>query len=210
MHLILSQLVKQLKKTVMKTIKWVLTTLALFIVAIGFATETPKMNIVASDENKILVSFESVTPCMLEMSITDEDGAIMHYWKSESPENAVNQRLNLSQLGQGTFNVTLNYGGTSINREINITRNEIKVGAPVQLKEPYFCFKNNKLNVSFLNVANKKVFLNIYKDGEHYDGFTLGKSLDIQKSFDFSKAGKGNYEVVLTDYFKDHHYTVSK
>ena len=194
----------------MKTSKWVLLTLALFIAAIGFATETPKMNIVTSDNDKILVSFESATACPVEITITSEDGAIMHNWKTESPQNAINQLLNLSELENGIYNVTLNYGVMSINRKLSIERNEIKVGPPVKLYEPYFCFKNNKLMVSFLNVANKNVFLNVYKDGEHYNGFTLGKGLDIQKCIDFSMAGKGKYEVVLTDHFKEHRYTVTR
>lgn len=194
----------------MKAIKWVLSTLALLIVAISFATETPKMNIVATENDKILVSFESSTACPVELIITGENGEIMHYWKSDSLKNIVNQRLNLSQLGKGKFNVALNYGVTSINREINITRKEIKVGEPVELHEPFFSFKNEKLNVSFLNVANRNVYLNVFKDGEYYDGMTLGKDVDIQKSIDFSMAGKGRYEVVLSDYFKDHHYNVSK
>jgi len=194
----------------MKTAKWVLITLALFVAATGFATETPKMNIVANDNDKILVSFESATACPVELIITDDDGAIMHYWKSDYPENVVNQKLNLSQLGHGTFNVALNYGGTSINREIIITRREIKVGEPVKLLEPFFSFKNEKLNVSFLNVANKNVYLNVYKDGEYYTGMTLGKSFDIQKCIDFSMAEKGSYEIVLADNFKEHYYTLTK
>ena len=206
----MSHNIKQLKKTAMKTKIWVLTTLAIFIAAIGFATETPKMNIVANENDKILVSFESATACPVEMTITDEDGVIIHYWKSESLQSNFNQMLNLSELERGTYNVVLNYGGTSINRELSITRNEIKVGPPVKLLEPYFCFKNDKLKVSFLNVANKNVYLNVYKDGEHYNGFTLGKEFDIQKCIDFSMAEKGNYEIVLTDYFKEHHYAVNK
>lgn len=194
----------------MKTSKWVLLTLALLIAAIGFATETPKMNVVANNNDKILVSFESETACPVEITITDEDGAIMHNWKTKSPQNSVDQLLNLSELEQGVYNVTLNYGIMSINRELNIARNEIKVGPPVMLYEPYFCFKNDKLLVSFLNVANKNVFLNVYKDGEHYNGFTLGKGLDIQKCIDFSMVQKGKYEVVLTDHFKEHHFNINK
>lgn len=194
----------------MKTKNWVFTTLAIFIAAISFATETPKMNIVASENDKILVSFESATACPVEMTITDEDGVIMHYWKSESPQSTFNQWLNLSELERGTYNVVLNYGGTSINRELEITRNEIKVGPPIKLLEPYFFYKNNKLKVSFLNVANKNVYLNVYKDGEHYNGYTLGKNFDIQKCIDFSMAENGNYEIVLTDHFKEHHYAVNK
>ena len=208
--LILSRIIKQLKKTAMKTSIGILTILALFITTIGFATDTPKMNVVANEDAKIQVSFESATACPVEMTITDENGVVMHYWKSETPQNAVNQLLNLSELEQGVYTVTLDYGGNSINRELSIARNEIKVGPPVKLYEPFFSFKNNKLNVSFLNVANKNVFLNVYKDGEHYNGFTLGKGLDIQKCIDFSMAGKGKYEVVLTDHFKEHRYTLNK
>ena len=194
----------------MKTKIWTLTIMATFIAAIATATETPKMNVVANAKDKILVTFESATACPVEMTITDADGVIMHYWKSESPQNNFNQLFNLSKLEHGNYNVVLNYGGTSINRKINITRNEIKIGPPVKLPEPYFCFKNNKLKVSFLNVASKNVYLNIYKDGEHYNGFTLGNELDIQKCIDFSMAEKGNYEIVLTDYFKEHNYAVNK
>mgnify|MGYP006982828015 CR=1 FL=1 len=74
----------------------------------------------------------------------------------------------------------------------------------------FFSFKNNKLNVSFLNIANKNVYLNVFKDGQFYEGITLGKDIDIQKSFDFSMVEKGNYDVVLRDYFKEHHYNIKK
>lgn len=194
----------------MKTAKWVLSALVLFIVSVSYATDTPKMNIVANDNDNILVSFQSETACPVELTITNEDGEIMHYWKSDSHEYLVNQNLNLAQLGHGTFNVAMNYGGNSINREIIITRKEIKVGEQVKLHEPFFSFKNNKLNVSFLNIANKNVYLNVFKDGQYYEGITLGKDIDIQKSFDFSMAEKGNYEVVLRDYFKEHHYNIKK
>ena len=208
--MIMCHIDKQLKKKAMKTKFWVLTTLALFIVTVGFATETPKLNIVANDEEKVLVSFESVTPCPVELIITDKDGMIMHYWQSRSPTKEVNQLLNLRQMGKGNFNVTLSYGGKSINREISITPKEIKIGPSVQLIEPCFCYKNESLNVSFLNAANKNVYLNVYKDGTYYNGFSLGKDFNIQKSMDFSMTEKGNYEIVLSDFFKEHFYKVTK
>jgi hypothetical protein len=209
-NIILCQYLKQLKKTAMKTTIGILTILAFLITTVSFATDTPKMNVFANDDSGILVSFESATACPVEITITDDDGVVMQNWKSESPQNTLNQMLNLSELKHGTYNVVLNYGGTSINRELEITRNEIKVGPPVKLPEPYFFYKNDKLKVSFLNVANKNVYLNVYKDGEHYNGYTLGKNFDIQKCIDFSMAENGNYEIVLTDYFKEHHYAVNK
>ena len=194
----------------MKTINLIFTITVLLIATTGNASDTPKMKIVQGDENDLTVSFESATRCPVELTITGDDGAMVYYWQSESMEDAVNHKIDLKELGNGTFNVSLNYGCRSINRVLNVSRKEIKVGQPYQRLEPLFSFKEDKLNVSFLNVANKNVYLNIYKDGEHYDGFTLGKDCDIQKCFDFSKAEKGSYEIVLTDYFKEHYYTVNK
>ncbi len=194
----------------MKTIKLGLTALALFIAAISFATDSPKMNVTAKDAGKVLISFEAPTASPVELMISDKDGAILYCWKTDIPEAKLNKLCNLAELGDGTFNICVNYGEKSINREVNIKRNNVTVGPPVQLTEPFFNFKNDRLNVSFLNLAQKNVYMNIYKDGEHYDGFTLGKNMDIQKCFDFSNAQNGKYEIVLTEYFKEHHYIVSK
>jgi hypothetical protein len=168
------------------------------------------MNVNANDASKLAVSFESPTASPVELLICDRDGVVLYNWKSEMPEAKISKMYNLSELGDGTFNICINYGGKSINREVCIKGKNVTVGPSVQLIEPFFNYKNDRLNVSFLNVAQKNVFLNIYKDGEHYAGFTLGKNMDIQKCFDFSTAKKGNYEVVLTDYFKEHHYAVNK
>jgi hypothetical protein len=194
----------------MKTITLGLTTLALFIAAISFATDLPKMNVTANDAEKVMVSFESATASPVELMISDNNGAILYSWKSETPEAKLNKLYNLAELGDGNFNICVNYGGKSINREVSIKRNNVTVGPAVELNEPFFNYKNNQLIVTFWNVAQKNVYLNIYKDGEHVDGFTLGKNLDIQKCFDFSNVKKGNYEVVLTDYFKEHHFVVNK
>ena len=67
----------------MKTNFWVFFTLAIFVVATGYATETPKMNITSSNEDKILVAFESQTPCPVEITVTDNNGEIVYYWRSE-------------------------------------------------------------------------------------------------------------------------------
>lgn len=194
----------------MKTFKVIFTMMVLFVIVTGYATETPKMKIDPVSDGKIQVSFVSATRCPVELTITTEDGTIVYYWQSESPADAVNHQVDLKKLGKGTFNVSLNYGCRSINRELCISRKEVKVGPAVQMIEPVFSFRDEKLNVSFLNVANKKVYLNVYKNGQHVDGFTLGKDFDIQKCIDFSNVEKGNYSVVLTDCFKDHYFTVNK
>lgn len=101
---------KQLKKIVIKTNCWVIIALAIFIAATGYATEILKMIIVSDEKDKIQVAFGSETPCMVEITVTANNGEIVYYWQYESAENAVNHQLYTKELGKGTFNVALNYG----------------------------------------------------------------------------------------------------
>ena len=194
----------------MKTKIWVITTLAIFIVAIGFATETPKMNIVPVKAEKALVTFNSEIPVTFEITITKNDGEIVDYKKSKNPVDVYQKVFDFSEIGTGNYNVSLNHGNCSMNRDLHVSKKDIKVGPVVQLQEPYFCYKNGMLNVSFLNLAQNSVYLNVYKNGDHVDGVSLGKELSIQKCFDLSKLKNGNYKIVVTDKFNDHQFMVHK
>lgn len=194
----------------MKTKNWVLTALALFIVAFSFATDKPKMNIVTANNEEARVTFESQTAYPLEITICNTFGEIVYYWKGESLQKNLSQTLNMSELGKGTYHVCLNYGGQSLNRDLIVTRNEVKVGPVVALYEPFFSYDDDRLNLSFLNVAQKNVYLNVYQGDEHVTGVNLGDDMDIQKSFDFSKLNTGEYEVVVSEEFKEHHFLVTK
>ncbi len=194
----------------MKTNYLILTIIAIFIVAISSATDTPKMNIVPATDEKAIMTFESSTAFPVEITVCTKSGEIVYYWKGESLHTRLNKVLDASDIGYGTFNVCLNYGGKSINRELNITKKEITVGPAVQLYEPFFRYENDRLNLSFLNVAQKNVYLNVYKGGEYVTGVKLGSSMDIQKSLDFSKLNEGDYEVVVSEHFKDHRFLVQK
>ena len=174
------------------------------------ATETPKTEILSAQGDKILVNYQTDKPCMVEVSITDVQGALIHEWKTENPENCVKRLFNLKEMKDGTYNISLKTGTKSLNSVFNIDGKTIDIGPLVEMYEPYFVFKNDKLYVSFLNQSMKHVFVNVYKDGEHYTGFDFGKNLDIQKCIDFSMAKKGNYEIVLSESLKAHNYTVQK
>lgn len=194
----------------MKTKYWVATALALLIASIGNATETPKMNFIPSGNNKALLTFNSPSAYPIEVSVCSESSDVVYYWMSEKPQDHLSQIFDLSEIGNGNFNVCINYGGQSINRKLSVKNEGIEVGPSVQLYEPYFQFENNQLKISFLNVVQKNVYLNIYKDGEHVTGVRLGKTMDVQKCLDFSKLEGGTYDVILSENFKDHKYTVQK
>jgi hypothetical protein len=192
----------------MKTKRWVLTALAFFIAAIGFAIDLPNMNVIPLDEENALVAFESENPSTLEITLTDQNGDVVFYKKTDRRLSEYKEIFNLSQLGSGDYCFCVNYENRSISREVQLNKNKIKVGPPQRLYEPYFSLEDNKLSISFLNCCQKQVYLNFYQSGKHVTGLKLGKDLTIQKRLDLSKLNKGKYEVVLTDHFKDHRFKV--
>lgn len=194
----------------MKTNHLVLAMLAIFFVTTGFAAKNPQMYIKASEGKKIQVMVESEKALPFEIEITAKNGGFVYQWKSDSPVTEAKTQFDLSQVGQGDFTVSLNYGANSVNRDLRISKKSIEVGEPVYSYEPLFSFKDNILKVSYLNLSNDKVFLKVYKQGEYFAGLNLGSRIDIQKAIDFSTAGKGEYHIVLTDDKNEHFFSLAK
>lgn len=190
----------------MKTRTWGVTALAFFIVAIGYATDFPKMNIVPVEAEKALVAYKSTEATPLEITLTNFDGEILYFKRTQKRYNEYNKVFDFSEHGTGKYCICINFGNCSISRNISVHKNNIDVGAPQRLYEPYFCLKNKKLNVSFFNCPQKPVYINIYRNGEHIKGINLGKNLTIQKCLDLSRLKKGVYEVVLSDFVKERTY----
>lgn len=190
----------------MKTKIWVTTTLTFFIVAIGFATDFPKMNVIPVEAGKALVAYKSSEATPLEITLTNCHGEILYFKRTQKRYDEYKKVFDFSDLGTGKYCVCVNFGNRSISRNFTVDKKDITVEAPQQHYEPYFCMNDKKLNVSFFNCPQKPVFINIYQNGEHVEGINLGKDLTIQKRLDLSRLDKGEYEIVLSDIFKDHKY----
>ena len=190
----------------MKTKKWTLTVLAFFIVAIGFATEFPTMNVIPVEGDKAMLAYSAPDASTLEVTLTDCNGSILYFKRTNGKQNEFNQVFNFAELEDGSYCMCVNYGNRSISRNLVVDGEEIAVGPPMRCYEPYFCLEDDQLNISFFNSPQKQVYVNIYKDGEHVNGFKLGKDMAIQKRLDLSRLDPGEYEVIVTDYVKDHKF----
>ena len=191
----------------MKTKNWVITILACFVVATGFATEFPTMNVIPVEGDKALLAYSAPDAATLEVTLTDHNGSVMYFKRTNGKQSEFNQVFNLTDLEDGSYCMSVNYGNRSISRDLMVHGEEITVGAPVRCYEPFFCMEeDNKLDISFFNSPRKQVFVNIYKDGKHVNGYKLGKELAIQKRLDLSNLDPGEYEVIVTDYIKDHKF----
>ena len=190
----------------MKTRTWILTILAFLIVSVGFAAEFPTMNVIPVENNKAMLAYNAPAAATLEITLTDCNGNILYFKKTSEQKKELNQVFDFSEFEDGHYCVSVNYGNKSISRNLLIDGEKIKVGEPTRCYEPYFCLEKKMLNISLYNSPQKQVYVNIYKDGDHVNGFKLGKDLAIQKRLDLSKLETGKYEVIVTDYIKDHKF----
>ncbi|KJF43207.1 hypothetical protein [Draconibacterium sediminis] len=196
----------------MKTRFLFLKMFVLFSVAALYAgaTDLPKMEISQNGNEAALLAFNSNVPKTFEITVTNENNAVVFFHKTTKKLASYNENLDFSALGNGTYCICINYGNQSLNNKIMVSDSKITTENVQHLYEPYMKLDNGQLNVSFLNTAQKGVFLNIYKNGEHVYGYNLGKKLTIHKSYDISNLTSGEYRVVVTDDFKDHIFTLRK
>lgn len=190
----------------MKTRTWVLTALAFFIVAIGNATDIPKMNVIPLNEEKALLAYESLVESPLEITLSNCNGEVVYYKRSTKRCSEYKKVFDFSEFGKGNYCVCVNYGNQSISRNVSVKTDGMTIGEATQLYEPYFRVCDKKLNVSFFNAAQKEVHLSIYKNGNYINGIDLGNDLTIQRCLDLSKLKHGEYEIVLIDKAKAHKY----
>ena len=138
------------------------------------------------------------------------EGEILYHWRSKTPLEKIKKVFNLSELDCGNYILCINYGDYSVYKELKVKNDEIQVGPVIQLYKPYFCYEENVLKLSFLNTAQRDVYLNIYQKNECINHYKLGRNLTVQKIFDFSKLTCGEYDLVLSDFFTEHHFLVNK
>ena len=196
----------------MKTRFTLLTMLVVFAVAAVYAgaTDLPKMNISQNGDEAALLAFNSNVPKTFEVTVTDENNSIVLFHKTAKKKTNYSENIDFSALGDGTYCICINYGNQSLNNKVTVSGNNISTETVQHLYEPYMKLDDENLNVSFLNTAQKRVYLNIYKNDEHLNGYNLGKKLEIQKSFDISNLTSGEYRIVVSDDFKDHIFTLRK
>lgn len=190
----------------MKTKNLVLLAMAFLFAAIGNAADFPKLSITHLDDQKALIAYNAVQATPLEITLTASNGDILYFKRTSERHKEYSEVIDFGDLGSGNYCICFNYGNQSINRSVSVSGKGIEVGPAQYCYEPCFRMEDNNLNISFLNLPQKQVYVNVYQDGMQIDGFKLGKDLSIQKRLDLSNLTKGEYEIVVTDCFKDHKY----
>lgn len=190
----------------MKTKTRVITALAFFIVAIGNAADFPKMNVIQVEAEKALVAYNADQATPLVITLTNCHGDILYFKKTKQRFSEYKKIFDFSELGEGNYCICINYGNQSVSRNLTVSNDQIAAGPSQQLYEPYFKLEGDMLGISFLNCPQKQVYINVYQNGKLVNGMKLGKNLSIQKRLDLSRLQEGEYEIVLSDCYKDHRF----
>ncbi len=194
----------------MKT-KYLFAALLVFVVIFaGYSTELPKMSITPVDNQKAVIAFESKIPTLFEITIRKANSDIVYYKNVDNHTTVYNEVFDFSGFAKGKYCVSVNYGNQSVNREVTVSKNNFRVSNSEMLFEPYFHFKHDKLNVSFLNISGEKVKIELYRNNDLLSSVDCGGEICIQKSLDLRKLEKGNYKVVLNEKLSNHIFMVQK
>lgn len=177
---------------------------AIFLSNLAVALEKPKLKVAMVAEKQVLVEFSAPSASRLKLTVTNNENRVVYESWSDEATCAFQRELDVSTLKDGVYQICLNYGGKSVNRRVDVNNGGFNVGYPKHCFEPFLNVKGQMLNVSFLNIAGKNVFLNIYQNGKYVAGLKLGNDTAIHKSLDLSHLKKGNYTVVVSEKLKKH------
>lgn len=194
----------------MKTKQFILVILAFVFVSNVFATETPKMNIIPLKDTKALIAISQESPTVNEISIISESGSVVYFKKSKKETAIYKQIYDFSQLENGTYEVKLKVGTTTIKNKLQINNGAVSVKAQKKEMEPFFNFANNVLKVSYLNFEKENVVVNVYNEVGLIYTYELGNDFTLHHGFDLSKLEKGNYDVMLANANKKYWFSVTR
>jgi hypothetical protein len=193
----------------MKTKSITLLLLTLVLTANVIATEVPKMNVLALNDSKVYVAAETSATAPTEISVLNTAGETV-YFKRTKAAPLFQLVLNLKELEDGRYTISLRSGEVFTKREITLTEGLVSVNKPMNEFEPYFSYKNDKVLLSYLNSNQSDMSLLIYNGNTLVYDSELGRDVSIQRSFDLSKLMDDDFEFVLYGNNQRYNYRVTR
>ncbi len=181
----------------MKTKNVIFAFVAFFFAANVFATETPKMKVIPIEETKLLIAVTQDEQAANQISISYQSGEIMYFKRLKKGTASYQSIFDFSQVDNGDYEVRLKYGKTSLKKTININDGKISVVKEKPEIPPVILKVDDGINLSYLNFAERNVYLLVYKQGQLLNESSLGSDFTILKKIDISALGKGNYDILL-------------
>ena len=194
----------------MKTIKLVFTVMAVAVAAIVTGVEKPKMNVIPVTADRAIVSIENENPAQFEVSIAAENGDLVYYKQTENPITDYRKIFDFTDLQAGNYVLNLKVNETSVSNEFSVSHKGIVVGEKKMRFAPYFNYKKDVLQLSYLNFDQEPLRLKFFDNNGLVYQTELGRDFNIATGYDLSKLGNGSYTVVLSSFDNEFTYNLVK
>jgi hypothetical protein len=182
----------------MKTIIAISFLIATALVSqLSFASGNLKVNILPMDEGKAKFEVSHNLVQRFEISISNPMGDMVYYHETEGEQAEYKKTYDFSNLEDGVYKVEVKIDGSSNEQLLSINKGNVQLGESVYKTEPFFSYKNNTLNLSYLNHNNENVSLHLYEDGKLVWEKELDNTLTVHKGLSMAKLKKGDYQIVL-------------
>ena len=197
----------------MKNLKTVIAVMALIILSGAvYASGNLRVNIFGGETEKALVNITNASQSQYEIEIKNDVGDMVFYKMTKSPEKEYTKLYDLSDLDDGRYYFTVKLESEEVTNILEIERGEVKILNKEKEVEPYFIFKNDRLDLSYLNHDLENVTLYLYdtKDYSLLYEKDLGNDFALHHAIDLSKLRSGLYEAMVVNDYHIHEFLIEK
>ena len=193
----------------MKKVKSVLLGVVLiFVTGAVMATGNLKVEICSVEKNRTVVDISNVEESIYEVELTNKNGDIVYYKKSEAPSNVYRMYFDFSKISEGEYNLTVSIGNEKNVNTLRISKGQVELADQRKELEPFFTVKGNRLELSYLNFAKEDLKLMVYGNNMLLFEKNLNPDFSVNYALDFSYLKSGNYNAVLSGANNSYEYTV--
>jgi hypothetical protein len=174
-----------------------------FLIATAIISQTSfaggNLNVAISslENRKAMLEVSHNDDKAFEIEILNPMGESIYYHQTNRMSPEFKKNLDLSSLEEGIYRLSVKTDGGSKEQLITIGKDGISYGEEKMKTDPFFSYKNDQLNLSFLNHHNESMNIYLYQKGELIFEKNLANESSISKGFDLGKLRKGEYQVVF-------------
>lgn len=167
----------------------------MFVAVIGLAA-TPNLNVTPDQPKSLNFSIETYEQ-ETAIRLFDEQGNLI-FSEYVTDQKSYSKRFDLSKLEKGFFLLKVENSLKEIIYTIEMNKLEVSIKDMNEILKPTIITEDNKVKINFLNLAQENVVIKIL-DSNDRTVFeeVIEKTMVIEKAFNFEKAYKNNYMVMV-------------
>ncbi len=179
-----------------------------FTTATGMANE-PKISVTPQEDSKSIVLRLDAYANESNIKLIDND--LRTLYSDRISENRYIKKFNLNDLEKGTYFLEVENGKKSVRYTLNISENDVVVDTREESNDtPVFKKVGNKIHVNLLNEDLNTVRVKVFNgNNQEVEDHIFNGDLTIGKVYNFEKALKDTYSVVVQDGTKVYRQSIS-